>query len=81
MHVGLFGEDLPDRIRTLHEKLQEMSRASHCRTMRTVLTSTTMIFCVLPFRNGSIAAEDFKKLSDPQIRRAFAAMEFTDPVH
>src|SRR5205809_109577 len=27
------------------------------------------------------AAEDFKKLSDAQIRRTFAGMEFTDQVH
>jgi len=58
-----------------------MSIASHCRTIRAVLTFAAMIFCVLSFRGSSIAAEDFKKLSDPQIRRAFAAMEFTDQVH
>ena len=81
MHVGLFREDLPDRIRPLHEKLQEMSEASHCRARRTALTFAAMIFCVLSSCDSPIAAEDFKKLSSSQIRRAFAAMEFTDQVH
>jgi hypothetical protein len=40
-----------------------------------------MTFVVLSFRDSPIAAEDFKKLSDSQIRRAFTAMEFTDQVH
>ena len=81
MHVGLFREDLPDRIRPLHEKLQEMTRVSRCRAIRAVLIFTAMIFCVLSFRDSPIAAEEFKKLSSSQIRRAFAAMEFTDQVH
>src|SRR5262249_17512640 len=81
MHVGLFREDLPDRIRPLHEKLQEMIRASQRRAIRPVLTFTAMIFYVCSFCDSSIAAEDFKRLSSSQIRRAFAAMEFTDQVH
>ena len=40
-----------------------------------------MFFCVLSLHDSPIAAEEFKKLSSSQIRRAFAAMEFTDQVH
>jgi len=39
------------------------------------------MFCVLSFLHSVDAAEDFKKLNSAQIRRSFAAMEFTDQVH
>ena len=82
MHVGLFREDLPSRIRPLHEKLQgKMSRALQGRHRGAVLSVTAMVFCVLLFIAGPGAAEDFKKLNSAQIRRSFAAMEFTDQVH
>jgi hypothetical protein len=82
LHVGLFREDLSDRIRTLHEELQaKMSRAPQRRCIEAVLLVMTMIFPVLSFPDGADAAEDFKKLSDAQIGRTFAGMEFTDQVH
>ena len=46
-----------------------------------VLSVTVMAFCVLSFTASPGAAEDFKKLNSAQIRRSFAAMEFTDQVH
>ena len=45
-----------------------------------VLSVTAMAICVLSFSKAG-AAEDFKKLNSAQIRRSFAAMEFTDQVH
>jgi len=78
----LLGKDLPSRIRPLHEKLQgKMSRALQGRHRGAVLSVTAMAICVLSFSNGAGAAEDFKKLNSAQIRRSFAAMEFTDQVH
>ena len=78
----LLGKDLPSRIRTLHEKLQgKMSRALQGRHRGAVLSVTAMAICVLSFSNSAGAAEDFKKLNSAQIRRSFAAMEFTDQVH
>ena len=77
----LLGKDLPSRIRPLHEKLQgKMSRALQGRHTGAVLSVTAMAICVLPFSKAG-AAEDFKKLNSAQIRRSFAAMEFTDQVH
>ena len=77
----LLGKDLPSRIRPLHEKLQgKMSRALQGRHRGAVLSVTAMAICVLPFSKAG-AAEDFKKLNSAQIRRSFAAMEFTDQVH
>ncbi len=82
MYVWLFREDLPDRIRTLHEELQaKMSRAPQRRHIEAVLSVAAVMFSVLSFPDNAGAAEDFKKLSSPQIRRSFAAMEFTDQVH
>jgi hypothetical protein len=49
--------------------------------MGAVPSVTAMIFCVLLFPNSPGAADDFKKLNSAQIRRSFAAMEFTDQVH
>ena len=78
----LLGKDLPSRIRPLHEKLQgKMSRALQGRHRGAVLLVTAMAFCGLSFSNSPSAAEDFKKLNSAQIRRSFAAMEFTDQVH
>ena len=77
----LLGKDLPSRIRPLHEKLQgKMSRALQGRHTGAVLSVTAMAICVLSFSKAG-AAEDFKKLNSAQIRRSFAAMEFTDQVH
>ena len=58
-----------------------MSRAVQGRCIGAVLAITAMVFCVLSFTAGPGAAEDFKKLNSAQIRRSFAAMEFTDQVH
>jgi hypothetical protein len=70
------------RIRALHEELQaKMSRAPQGRAIRAVLSGTASMFCVLSFLHSVDAAEDFKKLNSAQIRRSFAAMEFTDQVH
>jgi hypothetical protein len=81
MHVGLFREDLSDGIRTLHKKLQaKMNGAPQGRPIESVLSVTALMFFVLSFPD-SPAAEDFKKLSNAQIRRSFAGMEFTDQVH
>jgi hypothetical protein len=46
-----------------------------------VFLVAAMTCCVLSLSLGAVTAEEFKKLSSPQIRRAFAAMEFTDQVH
>ena len=81
MHVGLFGEDLPDRIRTLLEKLQKMSRALLRYYIEFFLSVAATMFYVSMFLDSPAAAEDFKKLNSAQIRRSFAAMEFTDQVH
>ena len=82
MYVWLFREDLPDRIRTLHEELQaKMSRAPQRRHIEAVLSVAAVMFSVLSFPDSAGAAEDFKKLNSAQIRRSFAAMEFTDQVH
>jgi hypothetical protein len=58
-----------------------MSRALQRRYIEAVLSVTAVIFCVLSFPGSPGAAEDFKKLNSAQIRRSFAAMEFTDRVH
>ena len=55
-------------------------RALQGRHTGAVLSVTAMAICVLPFSKAG-AAEDFKKLNSAQIRRSFAAMEFTDQVH
>ena len=57
-----------------------MSRALQGRHRGAVLSVTAMAICVLSFSKAG-AAEDFKKLNSAQIRRSFAAMEFTDQVH
>src|SRR5438067_5640604 len=81
MHVGLFREDLPDRIRTLLEKSQKMSRALLRYYIEFFLSVAATMFYVSMFLDSPAAAEDFKKLNSAQIRRSFAAMEFTDQVH
>jgi hypothetical protein len=58
-----------------------MSRALRGRRIGAVLSVTAMVFCVSSLTAGPGAAEDFKKLNSAQIRRSFAAMEFTDQVH
>jgi len=58
-----------------------MSRALQGCRIAAVLSVTAMVFCVSSFTAGPGAAEDFKKLNSAQIRRSFAAMEFTDQVH
>jgi len=58
-----------------------MSRALQGRHLGAVLSVTAMAFCGLSFSTNPSAAEDFKKLNSAQIRRSFAAMEFTDQVH
>src|SRR5215813_8977269 len=58
-----------------------MSRAVQGRCIGAVLSVTAMVFCVLSFTAGRARPEDFKKLNSAQIRRSFAAMEFTDQVH
>ena len=45
------------------------------------LTLTSVMLCGFLSASSSVAAEDFKKLNSAQIRRSFAAMEFTDQVH
>jgi hypothetical protein len=66
----------------LHEKLQaKMSRVPQGRLIKAVLSGMASVFCVLSFLDSADAAEDFKKLNSAQIRRSFAAMEFTDQVH
>src|SRR6516165_6718374 len=56
-------------------------RALQGRHTGAVLSVTAMAICVLSFSNSAGAAEAFKKLNSAQIRRSFAAMEFTDQVH
>ena len=58
-----------------------MSRVPQGRLIKAVLSGTASVFCVLSFLDSADAAEDFKKLNSAQIRRSFAAMEFTDQVH
>src|SRR5215467_14560702 len=58
-----------------------MSRALQGCRIAAVLSVMAMVFCVSSFTAGPGAAEDFKKLNSAQIRRSFAAMEFTDQVH
>src|SRR5437764_6656737 len=58
-----------------------MTRVPRRRHIEAVLSVTAMIFLILSFSDRAGAIEDFKKLSDAQIRRAFAGMEFTDQVH
>src|SRR5262252_3366948 len=48
---------------------------------RPALTATAVALYVLSFHATLGAADDFRKLSGAQIRRSFAAMEFTDHVH
>jgi hypothetical protein len=57
-----------------------MSKTSRGRK-GAALTFTAVMLCVFLSANSSVAAEDFKKLNSAQIRRSFAAMEFTDQVH
>jgi hypothetical protein len=57
-----------------------MSRAPQGRK-GDALTLTAVMLCGFLSANSSVAAEDFKKLNSAQIRRSFAAMEFTDQVH
>jgi hypothetical protein len=65
----------------LHKKLQDkMNKASRGRK-GAALTFTAVMLCGFLSANSSVAAEDFKKLNSAQIRRSFAAMEFTDQVH
>jgi hypothetical protein len=72
---------MSNRIRSLHEKLQAKMTGILQDRIGAVFLVTAMTFCVLSFPDSPGAAEDFKKLSSAQIRRAFAAMEFTDQVH
>jgi hypothetical protein len=66
----------------VHEKLQaEMNRVPQVRHIAALLSVTAVMFCVVSLPDIPSAAEDFKKLSGAQIRRSFAAMEFTDQVH
>jgi hypothetical protein len=66
----------------LHEKLQaEMNRALQGRPTVGFLSVAAVMACVVSLPDSPGAAEDFKKLSSAQIRRSFAAMEFTDQVH
>jgi hypothetical protein len=66
----------------VHEKLQaEMNRVLQVRHIASLLSVTAVMFCVVSLPDIPSAAEDFKKLSGAQIRRSFAAMEFTDQVH
>jgi hypothetical protein len=66
----------------VHEKLQaEMNRVLQVRHIAALLSVTAVMFCVVSLPDILSAAEDFKKLSGAQIRRSFAAMEFTDQVH
>jgi hypothetical protein len=58
-----------------------MSRALQRRYIEAVLSVGALMLCVSSFPNSAGAAEDFKKLNSAQIRRSFAAMEFTDQVH
>ena len=58
-----------------------MSSVPQGRLIKAVLSGTASMFCVLSFLDSADAAEDFKKLNSAQIRRSFAAMEFTDQVH
>jgi hypothetical protein len=58
-----------------------MSRAPQRRHIEAALSITALTLYVLILPDSPGAAEDFKKLSSPQIRRAFTAMEFTDQVH
>jgi hypothetical protein len=58
-----------------------MSRAPQRRHIEAVLSVTAIILFVWSFPDGAGAAENFKKLTDAQIRRTFAGMEFTDQVH
>ncbi len=58
-----------------------MSGAPQRRHIEAVLPVAAVMFSVLLFPDNPVAAEDFKKLNSAQIRRSFAAMEFTDQVH
>jgi hypothetical protein len=58
-----------------------MNRVPQGRPIEAILSVTALMFCVLSFPDSPGAAEDFKKLNSAQIRRSFAAMEFTDQVH
>jgi len=58
-----------------------MNGAPQRRHIDAALSVSAMIFFVLSFPDSAGAAEDLKKLSDAQIRRTFAGMEFTDQVH
>ena len=58
-----------------------MSRAPQRRHIEAMLSVAAVMLSVLSFPDSAGAAEDFKKLSDAQIRWSFAAMEFTDQVH
>ena len=59
MHVRLFWKDLSDRVRSVHEKLQEMSMAANCRTIRTVLMVMAVTFSDLSFDDSRAAAMEF----------------------
>lgn len=58
-----------------------MNRVLQVRHIASLLSVTAVMFCVVSLPDIPSAAEDFKKLSGAQIRRSFAAMEFTDQVH
>jgi hypothetical protein len=58
-----------------------MNRVLQVRHIASLLSVTAVMFCVVSIPDIPSAAEDFKKLSGAQIRRSFAAMEFTDQVH
>jgi hypothetical protein len=58
-----------------------MSRALQRHYIETALSVAVTMFCVSMFLDSSAVAQDFKKLNSAQIRRSFAAMEFTDQVH
>jgi len=58
-----------------------MSSAAQHRHNEAVLPIAVLTLCFLMLPASAGAADDFKKLSGPKIRRAFVAMEFTDQVH
>jgi hypothetical protein len=58
-----------------------MNRALQGRPTVGFLSVAAVMVCAVSLPDSPGAAEDFKKLSSAQIRRSFAAMEFTDQVH
>jgi hypothetical protein len=91
--VELFGSNLQESVRPLHEVLQKIAGGGVERPINVttkqdrpalmkLMILVTVTFCgLISGQPDAFAEENFQKLSGTQIRAKFTGMQFTDQVH